>query len=120
MGAQEFPSNVLVNSSLVVEEVLVHREGGLGGTISHQLPLDPILTAPLLRVQEAQASPGKPSDINRNNDFLVSDLLQSGTVQRFCLESGGNVLRVGIRVDSTSDRTEVVVASQRVETDRDN
>ena len=63
---------------------------------------------------------------------LVSDLLQSGTVWPFGpgVETGGDVLEVshqlslgqtmveevGIRVDSASDSTEVVVAGARVET----
>ena len=40
VAAQGFAGNVLVNSGLVVGEVLEHSEGGLGGTVSHQLHLD--------------------------------------------------------------------------------
>ena len=63
---------------------------------------------------------------------LVSDLLQSGTVRPLGprVEAGGDVLgvtqqlllreavvgKVGVRVDSASDGTEVVVTDPRVET----
>ena len=40
VASQGFAGNVLVNSRLVVGEILKHREGGLRGTVSHQLPLD--------------------------------------------------------------------------------
>merc|ERR1712079_918588 len=38
--SQGFAGNVLINSRLVVGEVLEHREGGFSGPVSHQLHLD--------------------------------------------------------------------------------
>ena len=68
----------------------------------------------------------------RSTASLVSDLLQSGTVRPLGpgVEAGGDVLgvsqelllgqpvvgEVGVRVDTASDGTEVVVTDPRVET----